>query len=487
MTCIFVCSCGRRSADAWLAKVSEAVGSRHLVGHDGLCRSEGLKLIREKSRKLKADRILLAGCPALQSDAFRQAAAKAAGISAGAVFQVLLPPRSPAQSAARSLRLALAGVELTPSFEMRGVPLCQDVLVIGQGPAAEEAARQVEGFGHAAAVIEPRSLQSLEGAVGSFRAGARLFGAVIIACGLEQRDGSRPPFVPGKIIPLADLEARLAGLSRRQRPRSAAILLDLEIDEAKAGWSAAVRTALSLRAAHRIEVTIFQRDVRVSGLGLEKLYDDAREAGVTFIKFEGAPRIGLSPEGVSIACRDSVAGEDVEVVAGIAAVSPHGLSASPEKGLAEAAGVLPDACGRLQENNIHLLPEQTNRTGVFVVGPCRGEFDSGAILRDTRAAALAVHQLLSQKEITVELSHPVVDADKCVLCLTCIRSCPFKAMSIMAEEKRADCAPEACRRCGICAGECPARAITLPAYTDGIVLARAGVQVAGAQATGVRA
>jgi heterodisulfide reductase subunit C len=81
----------------------------------------------------------------------------------------------------------------------------------------------------------------------------------------------------------------------------------------------------------------------------------------------------------------------------------------------------------------------------------------------------------------------VVDADKCVLCLTCIRSCPFKAMSIMAEEKRADCAPEACRRCGICAGECPARAITLPAYTDGIVLARAGVQVAGAQATGVRA
>ena len=144
--------------------------------------------------------------------------------------------------------------------------------------------------------------------------------------------------------------------------------------------------------------------------------------------------------------------------------------------------MLTDACGRLQENNIHLLPCETNRTGVFVVGPCRGESDPAAALRDARAAALAAHQLLSQKNLVVELSHPVVDGDKCVLCLTCIRSCPFKAMRIMAEEKRADCAPEACRRCGICAGECPEKAITLPAYSDGIVLARAGASTTGVQA-----
>jgi heterodisulfide reductase subunit A len=85
-----------------------------------------------------------------------------------------------------------------------------------------------------------------------------------------------------------------------------------------------------------------------------------------------------------------------------------------------------------------------------------------------------VHAVLARKEIVVELSHAVVDGDKCALCLTCIRSCPFAAMRIFAEEKRADCVPEACRRCGICAGECPNKAIELPAYSDRIVLARAG-------------
>ncbi len=113
---------------------------------------------------------------------------------------------------------------------------------------------------------------------------------------------------------------------------------------------------------------------------------------------------------------------------------------------------------------------------MFVVGSCRGEQDGATALRDARAAALAAHQLLSQKSLAVELSHPVVDPDKCVLCLTCIRSCPFKAMRIYMEEKRADSIPEACRRCGICAGECPAKAITLPAHSDAIVMARAGAR-----------
>ena len=378
------------------------------------------------------------------------------------------------------MTLALAGLDMTPRFETRAVALCQDVLIVGQGPAAEEAARRVKGFGHGVTMKEPQDLPVLEGAVGSFRVAGRTFGAVIIADGLAERDTARAPFVPGKVIPLAGLEAHMAGLARRDRPRSAAILLDLEIDDTKASWSTAVRVALSLRAAHKTEVTMLQRDVRVSGRGLEKLYDDARVAGISFIKFDGAPRIRATAEGVTIACRDSVAGEDVEVVVGIAAASAGGLSTPAGKGLAEAAGILVDAYGQLQENNIHLLPDQTNRTGVFVIGPCRGETDETAVRRDARAAALAVHQLLSQKELVVELSHPVVDPDKCVLCLTCIRSCPFKAMRIFMEEKRADSVPEACRRCGICAGECPAKAITLPAHSDGIVLARAGVRIQGA-------
>jgi len=481
MTAVFVCACGRTQGNAWLEKVVAAVGAKHVHGHESLCRAGGLKLIRDKTKKAKPARILLAGCAALGTDAYGKAAAEAAGIAQADVAFLPLPRKVPAGAAARALGHALAGLELTPVFDTRGVPLAQDVLVVGQGPAADEAARQLRDLGRTAVKAASTDLGRLEGAVGSFRAAGGTFGAVIVAAGLEPRDRSRAPFVPGKVVPLEEIEGTMAELHRRDRPRSVTILLDLEIDDTKASWSEAVRAALALRAAYRTQVTLLQRDVRVSGRGLEALYDEAREAGVVFLKFEGVPRIRTSAEGVAVACRDSVAGEDIEVFAGIAAASAGGLASPAERGLAEAAGLLVDGYGRLQENNIHLLPDGTNRTGVFVVGPCRGEQGHEAALRDARAAALAAHALLSQKKLTVELSHPVVDPDKCVLCLTCIRSCPFRAMRIFAEEKRADSIPEACRRCGICAGECPAKAITLPAHSDAIVMARAGASPAGAR------
>ena len=107
---------------------------------------------------------------------------------------------------------------------------------------------------------------------------------------------------------------------------------------------------------------------------------------------------------------------------------------------------------------------------MFAVGACRGETWLPAVLRDARVAALAAHALLAPRRLSVDTAHAVVDGDKCVLCLTCVRTCPFKAMGIHEADRRADCRAEACRQCGICAGECPNKAITLPAWSDPIVL-----------------
>ena len=64
----------------------------------------------------------------------------------------------------------------------------------------------------------------------------------------------------------------------------------------------------------------------------------------------------------------------------------------------------------------------------------------------------------------------VVDEDKCILCLTCVRSCPHHAMEVDREKGAAVSIPEACQKCGICAGECPAKAISLPVYSDDVLL-----------------
>jgi heterodisulfide reductase subunit A len=205
------------------------------------------------------------------------------------------------------------------------------------------------------------------------------------------------------------------------------------------------------------------------------LYDQAREAGVNIVKFDR--RISIAPAETNdgsavplrVACTDSVLARPVEIECDLVGISPTGLDCSADAHLAAVSGVLADEAGQLQVNNIHLFPVDTNRPGVFAVGAARGQWYASQQLTDARAAALEAHRILSAGSFEIELSLAVVDPDQCALCLTCIRVCPYGAMGIDPEEGVARCSPALCQRCGICAGECPAKAIELPAYSDAVI------------------
>jgi len=73
----------------------------------------------------------------------------------------------------------------------------------------------------------------------------------------------------------------------------------------------------------------------------------------------------------------------------------------------------------------------------------------------------------------------VVDESKCTGCLTCVRICPFGVPTIQASLAGAGSIIGAasieaaiCRGCGLCAAECPARAIQLMHYTDAQMAAK---------------
>ncbi|MCS7179046.1 MAG: 4Fe-4S binding protein, partial [Anaerolineae bacterium] len=66
-----------------------------------------------------------------------------------------------------------------------------------------------------------------------------------------------------------------------------------------------------------------------------------------------------------------------------------------------------------------------------------------------------------------------VDAEKCVACLTCVRICPYRVPRIRADLVgvggiigAAYIEPAQCHGCGVCVGECPAKAIQLLHYRD---------------------
>ncbi len=330
-------------------------------------------------------------------------------------------------------------------------------------------------------------LKELAGQVGSFKAKVQApDGEVRLTCGavvLAPGAGGKPEkgsaggpdgslFEHDSIVPMSDLKAFASGPKGRTRIREVGIILDLNIDETKAGTEAALLLARSLQQRDRRQVHLFCRDMRVAASGLEKLYAEVREAGVNIAKFAGKLELAAGVEGVSITYRDSILGLDMTLNCDLVGISPRGLSAAADSDLARLTGVSTDELGQLQDNNIHLFPEQTNRPGIFVVGACRGRHYLPQVIEEAGAAALAVHALLSEESLEVELSGALVDPDKCILCLTCIRSCPFKAMQIDRENGAAVSSPEACQKCGICAGECPARAIELPVYSDRVLLSQ---------------
>ncbi|NLE95017.1 MAG: 4Fe-4S binding protein [Dehalococcoidia bacterium] len=55
---------------------------------------------------------------------------------------------------------------------------------------------------------------------------------------------------------------------------------------------------------------------------------------------------------------------------------------------------------------------------------------------------------------------PVIDASKCIKCLRCWISCPDACIK-RAEDDSVSISYDYCKGCGVCANECPAKAITM--------------------------
>ena len=71
----------------------------------------------------------------------------------------------------------------------------------------------------------------------------------------------------------------------------------------------------------------------------------------------------------------------------------------------------------------------------------------------------------------VEAQVAVVDREKCILCLTCMRTCPFGVPKV-AEDGFIDIDPAECQGCGNCASACPRKIIQVQHMRDDQILAK---------------
>ena len=130
--------------------------------------------------------------------------------------------------------------------------------------------------------------------------------------------------------------------------------------------------------------------------------------------------------------------------------------------------------GFYMEAHLKLRPLDFVNEGIYLCGLAHAPKTISESISQARGAVYRAVTVLSKTHLMVGGVVSVVDEERCVACLTCVRSCPF-AVPKINERGVAYIEAAACQGCGICASACPRKAIRLRHYSDEQVMAKTAV------------
>jgi heterodisulfide reductase subunit A-like polyferredoxin len=144
--------------------------------------------------------------------------------------------------------------------------------------------------------------------------------------------------------------------------------------------------------------------------------------------------------------------------------------------LASMLKVPQTAEGFFLEAHMKLRPVDFASEGLYLCGISHAPKMIDEALSQAWAAVSRACTVLSKDEIQVGGVVSVVDAERCAACLTCVRVCPYN-VPVINKDGVAEIEIAKCHGCGICASECPGKAIMLQHFTDEQVMAKCDVLI----------
>jgi len=237
----------------------------------------------------------------------------------------------------------------------------------------------------------------------------------------------------------------------------------------------AIKNARLYKEKHpEAEVYIFYIDIRAFGKGYEEFYKIAQEEyNVRFFKGR-VSRIYENEENKNLIllAEDTMLGKPVKGEVDLVVLS---VGMEPNYGaeeLAKKLGLSRSADGFFAEAHPKLRPVDTLVDGVFLAGTCQGPKDIPDTVAQGSAAAARAITLLSKNEIEVEPITAYSTPELCIGCRICESLCPFGAVKVSRETKKAEVNQALCKGCGLCVGGCPTGAIELRHFKDEQILAQ---------------
>ncbi len=240
--------------------------------------------------------------------------------------------------------------------------------------------------------------------------------------------------------------------------------------------SYAVRNALDLKAKNpEMEIFVLYREMRTFGM-MEQLYTEAREKGVVFIRYslENKPVVRETDGGgLEVTVIDHILDRPVTIAPDFISLQTAIQSrASEELATLFKVSLTPD--GFFADSPAKMKPVDAETEGVFLAGLALGPKSIEESIAEAWAAAGRAMGLLCKDVVQVGGVVAEVDPDKCAVCCTCVRTCPFQVPYIDSSQGAAYIDPGLCQGCGMCVSECPGKAISMASYADYQILAKVG-------------
>lgn len=244
----------------------------------------------------------------------------------------------------------------------------------------------------------------------------------------------------------------------------------------------ALKNALKLKQLNPdAQVVVLYKDIRTYGFR-ESLYSRARDAGVLFVRYDDdhRPEVRVDSTGaLAVQAWEPVLGQMIAVAPDLVVLSTPVVPAEGVRELGAKLKAPVDADGFFLEAHVKLRPVDFASAGLFMAGLAHyPKFLEESIVQAQAAAARAA-TILAKENLPTGGVVAQVDPSRCTACLTCVRVCPYGAPRIVPSLQGAGgimgaAAIEAamCQGCGICAAECPAKAIQLLHYRDDQVLSK---------------
>ncbi|MBI5476888.1 MAG: CoB--CoM heterodisulfide reductase iron-sulfur subunit A family protein [Ignavibacteriales bacterium] len=220
-------------------------------------------------------------------------------------------------------------------------------------------------------------------------------------------------------------------------------------------------------------------DMRSFGKGCEEFYTLSSRRNIKFLMFDqenDLPKIVSANSGdncdMLIEINEKLTGKTIEVPADMVILMVGMEARENAKEIAHAVGI--SMCGNsfYIERHPKLDPVATTTNGVYIAGGCQAPKEIPDSVAQAKAAAARILATIAKGSVEVEVTTACVNEDFCCGCQTCIKVCPYTAISFDAEKKVSVVNEVLCKGCGTCGSGCPTGAIKCKHFTDMQILSQ---------------